>query len=177
MTTDELIQLFIPIIQTGLTTAGFTTTAILQAYQPTKVGVVEGSALYFYKTGDKRYGFMSNQSVWDVVHSQMVLTETQYYETTFNIMSWNGAVNFIENVTSDIINIAAYSLQNQNAVTTFQNAGVGIYRVTDIKNITIFDDRDRYNFVPSFDFTLSHTTTITSVIPKVSDFTPGIYGV
>ena len=175
MTTDQLIQLFIPIIQTGLTNAGFTSTQILQSFQPTDLGAFDGSVVYFYKLGDYRYGFSQMEAYWDTNTSQMIESEVQRYETSFQITAWNGVPSLTQNVTSDIINTVAATLQSQYCVTTLEAAGVGILRVTNIRNENFVDDRDRFNFAPSFDFTLTHKVLNTSVIQPSSEFIPGIY--
>ena len=85
MTDNQLIQLFLPIINAGLTADGFTGVQVKQANQPTQQGINTAPTVYFYKVNGKRYGFLGRWDAWNTNTSTMVHNENQYMESTFQI--------------------------------------------------------------------------------------------
>lgn len=103
----------------------------------------------------------------------MVHTETQQYETTFQlgVLAPQNPQNATELTASDICNKCAYILNSVKAIETFEAAGAGIYRISgSIRNLPFMDDREQWEYYPSFDFTLTHKQIITSSTPIVTDF-------
>src|SRR5882757_8006913 len=106
MLDNQLIQLFYPIISSGLIANGFTGVNLNQSYQPVQQGANSPPSVYFYKLFDKRYGFLKRTNIWDPINSQEVHTETQQYETTFQVNAWSQQdptnINFL--TASDLVN-------------------------------------------------------------------------
>ena len=86
-TENSLIELFLPIITEGLITDGFPDVVVQRANQPTQQGIPTAPTVYFYKVGNRRYGFLGRQDVWSSESNTMVHNERQYYETTFRIQA------------------------------------------------------------------------------------------
>ena len=177
-TDNTLIQLFLPSIQNGLIADGFANVVVQQANQPTQQGIPTAPTVYFYKTNTKRYGFLGRQDIWDPNTSKMVHHETQYYETTFRIQSL-----VLQNVKSpsytsaDLANEVSSILQSDNTVTALNAQNVGILRITDIVNPYFTDDRDNFEALPSFDFTLLYLNDRLSTNPIVDTYQYDIYPV
>ena len=177
-TDNTLIQLFLPIIQNGLIADGYTNVVVQQANQPTQQGIPTAPTVYFYKVGNRRYGFLGRQDVWSSESNTMVHNERQYYETTFRIQAL-----VLQNVkapnytASDLANEVACILQSDNTRTILNNSGVGVLRITDIRNPYFVDDRDNFEALPSFDFTLVYLNDRLSTSPIFDDFVYGIYPV
>lgn len=104
---------------------------------------------------------------------------TQQYETTFQMMTLATQNPSTPNqqTASDILNAIAYILQSDSTVQTLEAQGIGILRVTDIRNPPFVDDRDRFEFGPSFDFTLTHKQVISSTVPILQSEEVDIYSV
>ena len=155
---NDLIRLFLPIIQAGLVADGFPDVIVKQANQPTQQGVNSSPTVYFFKVSNKRYGFLGRFDVWDSGLGQMVHDEKQYFETTFQISALVRQFPITPNqyTTSDLVNEVASIMQSDTTLATLNNAGVGILRVTDIINPYFTDDRDQFEASPSFDFTLTY---------------------
>lgn len=104
---------------------------------------------------------------------------TQQYETTFQIMTLatQNASTPNQYTASDILNAIAYILQNDSTIQTLEAQGIGILRIIDIRNPPFIDDRDRYEYGPSFDFTLTHKQIITSQAPILQSEEVDIYSV
>jgi len=168
MQDNDLIRLFLPLIQAGLST-DFPSVVIKQANQPTMQGINTAPTVYFYKIGDRRYGFRQITDVWDTVGSKEIHTETQQYETTFQISSLvlqdvNNTSTF---TASDLVNQVAYIMQSDSTIFSLRNSNVGLLRVTEVTNPYFQDDRDQFEASPSFTFTLTHLQTIENEIDVI----------
>lgn len=104
---------------------------------------------------------------------------TQQYETTFQIMTLatQNASTPNQQTASDILNAIAYILQSDSTVEILEAQGIGILRVMDVRNAPFVDDRDRFEFGPSFDFTLTHKQVISSTVPILQSEEVNIYSV
>lgn len=179
MTDNELIQLFVPIINAGLIDRGFTGIKIIQANQPTQQGVNDGPSIYFYKLMDHGYGFLGRKTEYDTVNMLGVHTEAQYYETTFqcSALAIQDPANLMSKTASDILKAASLVLQSDNTITTLNNSQVGILRITEIRNLYFKDDRGQFEAIPSFDFTLVHQDVFVSVSPVIDTIEVNTYKV
>jgi hypothetical protein len=167
MTDNQLIQLFLPIIQAGLIADGFPNVVTKQANQPTQQGINSSPTVYFYKVASKRYGFLGRSDVWDSNTNEMIHTESQYYETTFQISALVRQFPITPNqyTASDLVNEVASIMQSDKTRDILNNSGVGILRITDISNPYFVDDRDQFEASPSFDFILTSQASRVSVNP------------
>lgn len=173
MLDNQLIIEIISLLNNGfaaLSSQVPTAPIVVQSYQPEQQGANSPPALYLYKIGDNRLGSVGRNAVWNSNTSTEVLTELQQYETQFQISCWvtQNPVNTTALTASDYANFAAAIMQSSGTVTALEAMGVGIYRVGQVRNASVMDDRERFEFVPSFDFTLTHKQIITSTVPIIS---------
>lgn len=170
MTDNQFIQLFLPIIQAGLIADGFIDVITKQSNQPTQQGINSSPTVYFFKIFNKRYGFLGRYAQWEEKSSQMVHTESQYYETTFQVSALVRQFPITPNqyTASDLVNEVASIIQSDNTINILNNSGVGILRVTDISNPYFIDDKDQFEASPSFDFVLTSQSFRTNVIPVIT---------
>lgn len=179
-TDNTLIQVFLPIIQAGLIADGFTTTVVKQFNQPTQQGIPTAPMVFFSKIYNKRFGFLKRSDVWDIDASEFVHTESQYYETSFQVsaLSLQNPSDLTIPTASDLVNDVASIMQSSVTLQTLENAGIGILRISDITNPYFVDDRDNFEASPSFDFVLVYLNQRTSVSPKITQpITSNIHGV
>jgi hypothetical protein len=172
MLDNDLIRLFLPIIKNGLIADGYLNVTVKQANQPTQQGINIGPTVYFFKVGDHRYGFLYRESKWDEDAEEMIHTEMQQYETTFQISSLvlQKPTNPYLYTASDLVNEVAAILQSDRTREILMDAGVGIYRITDITNPYFVDDRDQFEASPSFTFTLTHKQTRVTTDPVIESY-------
>ena len=169
MTDNDLIRLFLPIINAGLIADGFLNVITQQANQPTQQGIPTAPTVYFYKTGNKRFGFLRRMDVWDPVHSVMTHTESQIFETSFqvNALVLQRPTQPYFYTASDLLNEVEAIMQSDNTRATLIAQNVGILRVQDVRNPYFVDDMDNFEASPSFDFTLTYTQTRISTDPVI----------
>lgn len=172
MTDNDLIKLFLPIIQNGLIADGYTGVVTKQANQPTQQGVNTGPTVYFYKISDHRYGFLRRDDVWNTDLMIMEHTESQQYETTFQISALvlQNPLNTNTYTASDLVNEVAAIMQSDKTRAILSAQNVGILRVTDIANPYFLDDRDQFEASPSFDFVLTHKQTRVTTDPVINSW-------
>lgn len=175
MTDNDLIRLFLPIITTGLTSDGYTGVSVLQSNQPTQQGTVSAPVVYFFKVSDKRYGFLNRSNIWD--GTEMIHTEEQVYETTFQIMALVRQNPMITNsyTASDLVNEVASIMQSDATRQTLIDAGVGILRVMELRNPYFTDDQDIFEASPSFDFTLTYNQSRESTVEIIEPTIKSIF--
>ena len=176
---NELIRLFLPVINADLIEREFLDVTVKQSNQPPIQGANSGSTVYFYKLFDKRFGWVRKNSEWDADSEAMVHTEMQMYETTFQIsaMVRQNPLNTSKYTASDLINEVASIMQSDSTIRTFANSDVGVLRITDIQNPYFKDDYENFEAFASFDFTLTHRQTRVTVEPVVQSVELKLYRV
>lgn len=173
MLDNQLFPLIIQVINASLAAQSITGVTVRQSYQPTQQGTPSGPSLNITKIYDHRHGFIAREEIWNPDISEMVFTETQVMESRFQIsaLSIQNPANQNQLTATDLVNAAAFALQSQATLDTFQNNNVGIERIMDIRIPQFADDYDRYEANPNFDFTLTHKQVIISDVPIVDNFT------
>lgn len=171
MLDNQLIAAIVGIIRAGLTAAGtpYSTAVVLQSFQPTQEGVPSVPSVFLHKLSDHRYGFLGRQDIYDEAHEIFTHTETQVYESMFQITTLvtQDPANVNQMTASDLANRVAAILQSDATIATLLTSDIQILRVTDVRNPYFTDDRDRNEANPSFDFTLTHKQIIISSTPVI----------
>lgn len=164
MLDNELFSLIINTIQSQEIIANIPNIFIKQAFQPINIGANSQPTAYLYKIGDHRFGFPDKADNWDSVNQIMVHTETQNYETTFQIsfLATQDPTTPNAYTASDYLNSIAYILQSDTTINGFNQQGVGVKRIENIRNIYFMNDKSRFQAAPSFDFVITHQQVVTS---------------
>lgn len=99
--------------------------------------------------------------------SAMIHKEVSQYETTFQLsaLSTQSPDTPDQKTASDLLNYARYVLQSQMSIATFEAQGVGILKIAPVSNTPFMDDRDQFEYSPSFDFVMTHKQTIVTTTP------------
>ncbi len=176
-TDNQIIQIFLPILNAGLIADGFTGVTVKAANQPTQQGIDTNPTLYFFKVFSKRYGFLGRDDVW--VASQMVHTETQFVESTFQISALvlQNPATPNQYTASDLVYEASSIMQSDQTLDTLNNGGIGILRVAELRNPWFVDDRDNFEASPSFDFTLVYENDRVGINPHITQYNTNVIGV
>jgi len=179
MTDNDLIRIIITLIIYKLPSYGYNDVTVKQSQQPTLQGANTNPTIYFYKLFDRRYGWTKRESKWDPDELTMTNTESQMYETTFQM---GGMVRQIPSnpyghTASDLVNTVAAIMQNDQTLLALAGHNLGILRVTDVRNPYFKDDRDQFAAFPSFDFTITHRQTRVTVESVIESINYKIYRV
>jgi hypothetical protein len=68
---------------------------------------------------------------------------------------------------SDVLDAVAGIINSDSFLAAMQAQGVGILRITDLRNPHYTNDRDRYAADPSFDVVFTHTRSRADIVPRV----------
>jgi hypothetical protein len=150
-------------------TSGLSAVKLARSFQSRQQGASTTAYAYFFKIGDHRYGSPARTDVFNPLTNLFTHTETQVCETTYQFSAWvpQDPTNVNALTESDILNTVSGIIQSDAILAAFQAQGVGILRVTDVRNPYIVDDHDQFEAVPSFDVTMTHKRTRVSTTPAV----------
>lgn len=177
MLDNDLIRAFLPILTQGLIDYGIGSVTVRQAYQPTQTGTESLPVITFFKVSDSRPPWAKKIDFYDFSDDQYKHEERQVYETVFqmNSLSAQNPTDANSLTASDILNTALAVMQSDTTIQQLKNQEIGILRVSDIRNVPFVDDRDQYEYSPSFDFTLRHLQQRTSPTDFITDFDQNIF--
>jgi len=165
LTDNDLIRLFLPLVNAGLVTYGYTNVLVPQADQPTKQGTPSSPSVHFYKLNDKRIGSPQRKSTWNSLTSVMTDTDIQVMEGYWQVSTLVRQPNTY--TASDLANAVAMIMQTSKFIETLKASGVGILRIGEVRNPYLQDDRDQYQASPSFDFIISYSRNLSLVGAKI----------
>lgn len=143
--------------------------ALVRNFQPRQQGASKTSAAYFVKLGDRRHGSPKRRDVWNETAEQFEHEEIQQYETTyqFSAMVPQDPADVVALTESDILNLISGIMQSDTLLEIFRAAGVGVQRVTEVRNPYVVLDRDRFEALPTFDVVLTHNRIRRDTLPAV----------
>lgn len=159
MTDNQLFSLIITALGAGLTDRGFTGVTIMQGFPPTRQGLPSGATVLVSKLPDVPRGHTKRDSVWDFDESVMRHVEEQVYEATFQINALvpQVPIDVSTPTSADLARACRAVMQSSKTLGLLYAARVGILRINEIRNTPFVDDKQRNEYDPSFDFTLTHT--------------------
>ena len=168
-----------PLIKSSCASYGLNV-ILKQSYQPTMQGAETDATLYFFNIGDKILGSPYRASVWNTTTLEYEDRDFQRIETTWQLnahVRQKPQATTTQPTAKDVINIARMVMQTREFIETLQSSGLGILRVTDIRNPYFKDDRDQFQASPSFDFTLVHNQSMIRQGKTISSYEYNIKGV
>jgi E217 gateway protein gp29 len=163
MSENTILTALINVISAGLTERGITV-GIVQNYQPTQQGIPTGDTVFIYKLHGHRYGSPERKDVF--ADNVMTHTETQVWETTFQI----SALATINPLTPSQLTAGDYCdavsgvLQSEAGIVALLTSGIGMQRITNVRNPFFKNDRMQFQNDPSFDVTVTYSESVSSII-------------
>lgn len=169
MTDNERFAILFPIITAGLTARGITGVTVAQNYQPTQQGAPSGRSVFLSALMSIPAGQVKRDSVWDPDDSVMRDTELQTFTATYQVNAL--AIQDPKSLTSltamDILKAVRQTLQSSQTIAGLRVNGLAILRVNELRNPSFVDDKGRFEYSPSFDFTLTYDELYTAEGPVV----------
>ncbi len=167
MISGDVAKVILSILTAGFVDQGHSDIKVKKNYQPTKQGAPVGPTIFFTRIVTPRYGHQGRKQVFNVGNNNFDKTENYWLTPTYQInaqirqdISDPNSINAF-----DLVDLAAAILQTEETRQTFLASGIGIIRITEIRELKILDDSDQYEIEPSFDFVLSYNQTIISTVP------------
>jgi hypothetical protein len=162
----------------GFSERGFGNVGVNQNYQPTQQGRPNQSTVFMTKILDKRHGSRRIDERFDVEKKAIVREEAQVIESTFQFAALaleRDPSDDDEYTAADILKTVASILQSPDFIEAMGKKAVQILRVTDLRTVPIDNDRNRFEFEPSFDAILTHTDIFKKAIPSLDRINSGFY--
>lgn len=152
---------------------------LVRNFQSRQQGAASGPAVYFVKIGDNRYGHVERKDVYNETSGAMDHIEKQAYLSTWQFSAWipQTPADITALTESDVLNLVSGIIQSDNVLEALRGAGLGVLRVTEVRNPYLIDDRDTFEATPSFDVTFSHSRVTTSTVPTVTTYDASIHRV
>lgn len=177
MTDNQLFAVLFPLINAGLIARDVTGVEVLQKAQPVQQGIPSGPSVYLSMVAPTPRGHVRRDSI--LVADEMVDVELQTWEVLYqvNAMSIQDAADLNQLTASDILKVVRQTMQSSAFITSLKLQGLGILRVNALRNIPFVNDKDRFEYSPSFDFTLTYDELYTIGSPVVESFEYNIKGV
>lgn len=162
--------------------ASITGITVAQNFQPVQAGRQSAPAIYFVKVGGKRYGFTGTRDTYvpptdpppppPAALGTFRHEEIQFYEQRYQFMALvpQSPARPMALTASDVLDTVAGIIGSDACRGALRAQGVGILRITDVRNPQFTNDQNRFEADPSFDVVFTHTRTLESVVPKVETY-------
>lgn len=180
MRDNEIFIMFRSLLLQMMPERGITDVLVKQNYQPTQQGRPNQSTVFMTKITDRRHGSRRIDESYDEDQQAIIRTETQVMESTFQfaaLVSERNPADNTELTAADVLKTVAAILQSPDFIEAIKVQGAQVLRITDIRTTPTDNDRDRFEFEPSFDVVLTHKDIFTKQIPAVTKVTSGLHRV
>ena len=150
---------------------------VLQSYQPTQQGVPTAPTVFLHKIADHPYGYPRKEYNWHEDTQRMVYTDTQMMESTYqvNALFIQDPDNMVQLTATDLLQEVRACVQSDLFMQTLRDNDIGMERVMQVVQTYFYDDRDRQEASPSFDFTVTHKQVTIRNAPIAQSIEAGIY--
>lgn len=161
MRENELAILLRAQLLAGLARYGVTDIPVKSGYQPTTQGRVN-RCIYYWALSDTPEGAQYRNSIPGIGGEMMTTEETQIIVSTFQV----GALvpidvtSVAQQTAKDLTILAHMVVRSQPFIMAMTAAGVGVRQPSPIRNPQFVNDKDQYEFNPSFDCTFTHKQVI-----------------
>ena len=156
--------------------AGFThfqeTVKVKQGWQPTSQGALTGQVVYIAKVMSGQYGFSGESYAFNTPNDNFDISGETMLAGTFQVSSLIGqdqALTADALTADDLLIMAMQWLQADITVQAFQDVGLGIERIINIRQSFFTNDKDNYENAPSFDFNITYTQSLAFTVAKINE--------
>lgn len=171
MNDNDVWRALIAALRNGLDNQGLNAVLIKQAYQGKTIGANSADTIYLHKIPGRRYGFQNtNKKTFNQGNDNFDVEESWRMESTFQLTPQINVDPADESALTsyDVANICTGILKSEEARKSLRDAGISIYRITEVRSIYAKDDRDEFDQDANFDFVLSYLSSINSTAEKAT---------
>lgn len=140
---------------------------VIAGNQPTTQGR-EDAGVYFFPIDDPVGGWQG-RSYGSTTDGTLPMRDSQTVETSFQVQALlpDDPTDITGPTALDVLHTARMVIASLPFVQAMVSAGAGVQRPTDVRTPYFTNDRDQFEMVPSFDFTVSHERAIIQTIGAV----------
>ena len=161
MTDNQLTKLLRDKLLAGLARLGLTA-EVLANQQPTMQGRTTTATLYFSAISENRYGWQYSRTSYDPETMEIEREEAQWLRTTYQVtaLAPQDPRNLLLPTAKDLLRAASIIIGGQSFTQALTKDGVGVERVTELRNPYFVNDQGQFEASPSFDFTVTRKAAI-----------------
>lgn len=144
-----------------------------QSFQPRTQGRITTPVLYFFFLDANRYGWTGREDVADPLNpGQVTHTESQWYRQPIQFMPLvpQDPKNLTQLTAGDVAAAVSSIMASDKVRSAFAAQGVGMERITQVRNPSFVNDENRFEFAPSFDVVLTHKRSVVTAQPAALTF-------
>ena len=162
MTDNDLIRLLAGYLDAALASKGWTTFTVVQKDQPTQQGVPTTPTVFLQHLFDIPRGQPQSEYRLDTVAETFTTRESRITEMNFQIsvLSTQDPEQPDMPTASDVVKYLHAYVNSRFLSNKLNEVNVGMARVTEIRNHPFEDDRDQFEYHPSFDLVLLYSSFI-----------------
>lgn len=143
---------------------GYTSVMVARSYQPDNEGRETGPIVYVNALSSNRYGWQSRNERINPDTLEIVRDEFQWMRSSFQFT----ALSPLEDPSSgDVAAVCAMLFNSRAVIDSLMAQGVGVERITDVRQPYIKNDRNQFEMTPSFDVTFTHQRKIAQASNKI----------
>lgn len=138
------------------------TASVIGNNQPTTQGRTTTATLYFSAINEQRYGWQYSRTTYDPEVMELEREEAQWLRTTYQVtaLAPQDPTNLSLPTPKDLLRAASIIINGQSFIQELTKHGVGVERVTDLRNPFFVNDQGQFEASPSFDFTVTRKAAI-----------------
>ncbi|UNY40196.1 hypothetical protein KLEP174_gp14 [Pseudomonas phage vB_PcuM_ KLEP17-4] len=138
------------------------TSEVLGNQQPTTQGRTTVATLYFSAINEQRYGWQYSRTEFLPLTETLEREEAQWVRTTYQVtaLAPQDPSDLTIPTPKDLLRSASLIINGQSFVQAMTAQGVGIERVTELRNPYFVNDQGQFEASPSFDFTVTRKEAI-----------------
>jgi len=159
-----------------LSAAGMGAVNLVNSFMPDQQGAPDYPLALFYPVTSKRYGYQKKTDTFNEDDEDFDHTESWILERTIQVSAWvkQDPADLAQMTSFDVVNAIAGFLMSEPFRLSLLASGIGIIRITDIRQTQFKDEHEQYVENPSFDFTVNYMQTLEMKVPTISDITDTI---
>ena len=158
VTESQIWRAIIAALRQGMDANCLQDVAIKQSYQPIKEGANTQDTVYLFKVASKRTGFQSRNYSYNDVDTVYGAEEkyfvTATYQLTANVV--RDVSNEFELTAYDVTEKCSAIMQSVPFRKKLLESGIGILRITDVRNPYHLDDYEQFDQDSNFDFVITY---------------------
>lgn len=168
---NDIWKVVIGLIRMGLAES-HPDVAVKRVFQSTTQSQGDDPLVTLYRVGSRKVGALGKRDRWDHENGAMVQTETWRMELTIQAGTIVPmSVDPGSHTGADVLELLSVYLHSDPALKLFRTEGLGILAITDLREIPLKDDTERFSINHNFDFTLAYTQSRARIIPAAETIT------
>ena len=129
---------------------------VVQSNQPTDQGRVDAPVIYYFALPENLYGWQGRSEKFNVATRQVTREERQWIRSSFQVgaLAQEDPNDLTKPTAKDLTRLAAMLINSAGFRQLLRPSGIGLERVTQIRNMPFQNDQGQFEYSPSFDFTV-----------------------